>query len=243
MNVPYIEGDWFAVPLRGGGYAVGLIARLDPKIHSILGYFFGPRRTDIPKISSAHGYTPEDAVLICICGDLGLVQREWSIIGHQQPWNRTVWFGLALERGGTAAPMREGIDQQREARLQDYLGREPLWGAGAVEIRLDTLLPRTDPAVHVEDQHPAETHDTVHAEPSVDHILYYHTQEAAEGVAKHLRQLGYQVQVRTSTDGQWDVIAARAQPLSEDDFDETCDMLEELTASTGGQYDGYERDV
>ena len=36
----YREGDWFAVPLRDGGYAAGLIARANPK-GVLLGYFFG----------------------------------------------------------------------------------------------------------------------------------------------------------------------------------------------------------
>lgn len=32
------EGDWFAVPLRKGGYAVGLIAHANPD-GVLLGYF------------------------------------------------------------------------------------------------------------------------------------------------------------------------------------------------------------
>ena len=28
-KLPYDEGDWAAVPLEGGGYALGLIARMD----------------------------------------------------------------------------------------------------------------------------------------------------------------------------------------------------------------------
>ncbi len=30
----YEEGDWFAVPLRNGGYALGVVARLDGKVDS-----------------------------------------------------------------------------------------------------------------------------------------------------------------------------------------------------------------
>jgi len=40
----YSEGDWFAVPLRGGGFAAGVIARAMPRKEGVLlGYFFGPR--------------------------------------------------------------------------------------------------------------------------------------------------------------------------------------------------------
>lgn len=42
----YREGSRFAVPLRQGGYAVGLVARVNPR-GVLLGYFFGPRH-DVP---------------------------------------------------------------------------------------------------------------------------------------------------------------------------------------------------
>jgi hypothetical protein len=40
---PYPEGDWFVVPLRRSGFAVGMIIRANPKA-ALLGCLFGPRR-------------------------------------------------------------------------------------------------------------------------------------------------------------------------------------------------------
>ena len=43
----YREGDWFAVPSRDGGFAVGVIARANPG-GVLLGYSFGTLRSEIP---------------------------------------------------------------------------------------------------------------------------------------------------------------------------------------------------
>ncbi len=48
QNLPYQEGDWFAVPLRSGGYGVGLVARA-PGNGIVLGCFFGTRYDTLPK--------------------------------------------------------------------------------------------------------------------------------------------------------------------------------------------------
>lgn len=42
----YKEGDWFAVPLGGAGYALGLVARVGRR-GVTFGYFFGPRRVTL----------------------------------------------------------------------------------------------------------------------------------------------------------------------------------------------------
>jgi hypothetical protein len=49
-KLPDSEGDGFAVPLRDGGYAIGVVARMDRK-GSVLGYFFGPRYDEPPKLA------------------------------------------------------------------------------------------------------------------------------------------------------------------------------------------------
>jgi hypothetical protein len=52
----YNEGDWFAVPLREGGFAIGVIARVMPRKEGVvLGYFFGPRRNAVPTVEEAQG--------------------------------------------------------------------------------------------------------------------------------------------------------------------------------------------
>ncbi|GAB3682864.1 hypothetical protein GCM10028814_20400 [Angustibacter aerolatus] len=53
----YGPGSWFAVPLRTEGFAVGLVAR-GPRRLGVCGYFFGPRRADVPEAHELSGLTP-----------------------------------------------------------------------------------------------------------------------------------------------------------------------------------------
>jgi hypothetical protein len=71
-KVQYREGDWFAVPLRGGGFGLGLIARANPG-GVLLGYFFGPLRSEVPKLEDVASLRPGDAVLVRKFGHLGIV--------------------------------------------------------------------------------------------------------------------------------------------------------------------------
>ncbi|MGH9822314.1 MAG: Imm26 family immunity protein [Blastocatellia bacterium] len=50
-KLPYVEGDWFAVPLDDQGYALGMIARARPRGRMLFGYFIGPRRREAPALA------------------------------------------------------------------------------------------------------------------------------------------------------------------------------------------------
>lgn len=89
-RVQYSEGDWFAVPLRQGGYALGLIARLNQE-GILLGYFFGPRHDELPDIKDIRQLRAEDAVLVGRFGHLGLKQGKWPILGRADEWHRKEW--------------------------------------------------------------------------------------------------------------------------------------------------------
>jgi hypothetical protein len=86
----YGEGDWFAVPLRTGGYAVGLVARANPD-GVLLGYFFGPRCEELSSLKGVQGLTPDGAVLVGKFGHLGLRNGKWPVLGRLAGWNRTAW--------------------------------------------------------------------------------------------------------------------------------------------------------
>src|SRR5260221_8716321 len=90
VRVSYHEGDWFAVPLREGGFGVGLVARANPG-GVLLGYFFGPKRAGVPVLGELTGLKVTDAVLVRKFGHLGLVQGKWPIVGHFDCWNRRGW--------------------------------------------------------------------------------------------------------------------------------------------------------
>jgi hypothetical protein len=115
----YGEGDWFAVPLREGGFAVGVIARAMPHKEGILlGYFFGPRRDDVPTLDELKSLSASDAVLVDRFGHLGLVRGTWPLLGRIDGWDRGAWptpaFGRFEEltgrpsRSSTTTPTRTG---------------------------------------------------------------------------------------------------------------------------------------
>ncbi|WP_198432657.1 immunity 26/phosphotriesterase HocA family protein [Burkholderia ubonensis] len=90
-RLPYSEGTWFAVPLRTGGYAIGVVARMAPKGKIVLAYFFGPKCDAVPALSEVEGLKPTDAIKCVRLGDLGMVNGEWPIIGASPGWAREDW--------------------------------------------------------------------------------------------------------------------------------------------------------
>jgi Immunity protein 26 len=109
-RLPYSEGSVFLVPLEGGGYARGVVARYAPKGKILLGYFFGPR---IEPDSDMHldSLDAEDSVLRLLFGDLGLIKNEWPIIGNIPNWDPTKW------------PMIETIRRDALGQLRPVLVR------------------------------------------------------------------------------------------------------------------------
>jgi hypothetical protein len=147
----YGEGDWFGIPLRTGGFGLGLIARASSS-GILLGYFFGPRSWQQPTKDGSTGLTKEDAVLTARFGDLNLKQGEWPIIGKDTNWDRDKWpvpiFIRPEQLSGRTYRVFYGDDElgrPAEERLilpDASIGGPPdlLYGAGAVEKTLTRLL-------------------------------------------------------------------------------------------------------
>ena len=89
-KINYSEGDCFAVPLCDGGFALGVVARLDKK-KGVLGYFFAPKYASVDEIVITPDIIPEKTIHVKNFGDLGLVTCEWKIIGKINPWIREDW--------------------------------------------------------------------------------------------------------------------------------------------------------
>jgi hypothetical protein len=70
VHIRYREGQWFAIPLRKEGYALGIIVRGCYKTKGGLGYFFGPKYAEIPNDEATWEKKPEEAILIARFGDL-----------------------------------------------------------------------------------------------------------------------------------------------------------------------------
>lgn len=150
MRLPYAEGTAFLVPLDGGGVARGVAVRVSPRGKVLLGYFFGPRLGSSAEFSW-DGLQPAAAVLRLRCGDLGLVNGDWPIVGQVPGWNRAMWPMPDFVRRdplGRLPPLLvrySDYDPQRidcEIPIQDDegLGNQSLSGAGAVATRLNKLL-------------------------------------------------------------------------------------------------------
>jgi hypothetical protein len=89
-SIVYSEGDWFLVPLITGDFAIGVIARMDSK-GIVFGYFFGPKRNNIPSEEEIKNLSPSTSILITRFGDLGLLKGSWPIISQTKAWNRANW--------------------------------------------------------------------------------------------------------------------------------------------------------
>jgi len=91
-HIKYSEGEWFAVPLKDSGYALGIIARGSHKVKGPhLGYFFGPRYKDIPDEQETWRKQPSEAILIAWFGPLGILRGTWPLILSTRPFRREEW--------------------------------------------------------------------------------------------------------------------------------------------------------
>jgi hypothetical protein len=148
-KINYKQGTYFAVPLRGGGYGIGVVARA--KKACILGYFFGPRREFIPKLDEVLMLEPNSAVSVLRVGDLGLVKGEWPIIGEAKSWKQENWpMPVFIRREpitlrnwlvyySNTDPSKV-ISEVRETHDRPDLLPDSLSGYGAAEIKLTKLL-------------------------------------------------------------------------------------------------------
>jgi Immunity protein 26 len=149
----YREGDWFAVPLRGGGFAAGIIARAMPRKEGVLlGYFFGPRRDRVPTLDELSALSASDAAFVERFGDLGILDGTWPLVGHADKWDRDAWptpaFGRLEELTGRAFKViYDDADPNRVIREERIdpselasMPKDGLSGAGAVERILTRVL-------------------------------------------------------------------------------------------------------
>ena len=90
------EGDGFAVPLRIGGYCVGLVARTNNK-GLVYGYFFAPRYLTVADIDVTM-IVQTSIVYRGKFGDLGINEGQWPLIGSLPNWTPRDWLFPPLVR-------------------------------------------------------------------------------------------------------------------------------------------------
>ncbi len=153
MATPYKEGDVFAVPLRTGGYAIGVIARVSAdKSGGLLGYFYEKKFESVPSMDSIGSLNPDKAVRVLKFGDLSLLKKEWPVIGSVPRWERKNWPLPAFVRKDDLSKKAWRIhysDDNIHEVIGEYpepfdssLERDALFGAGAIELLLTKLAHR-----------------------------------------------------------------------------------------------------
>lgn len=151
MIVPYKEGSVFVVPLRSGGYAIGVVARISTENSGgLLGYFFGPKFESLPSGDVIGSLDPSKAIRVLMFGDLSLLNKDWPIIGSIANWSREEWpmpdfvrkddiskkaWRVRYSDGNLLEPISEYPEPYDSA-----LERDSAFGAGAVELLLTRLL-------------------------------------------------------------------------------------------------------
>lgn len=150
MKHKYSEGTWFAVPLRNGGFATGIVTRKSPKGGIIVAHYFGPRMDAPSTMEEVGSFSATHALITLRSGDISIKNGLWPIIGHAPNFSRQEWptplFIRKQDIGGKAYAM--AYDDQDVSVLLDeepiaYDANLPpggLHGDGAVELILTSAL-------------------------------------------------------------------------------------------------------
>ena len=149
-KLPYREGTWFAVPLEGGGFGTGIVARSGPRGRILLAYFFGPKRSSVPALAEVESLKAQDAVLAIKISDLGLFKGMWPIIGNAEVWQRSDWpMPVFVRREGRYAwlvhyaddyPNRVEAEEPAPPNFEAHLRIDSIYGFGAAEFHLTKAL-------------------------------------------------------------------------------------------------------
>lgn len=152
----YGEGSWFAVPLKGAGFAAGIAARIGSHGNA-LGYFFGPRRPSPPGLADVMELSAAQSLLVGIFSPLGIESGNWPLLGSAHEWDRDAWpmpvFLRHEELSGRSfrvyyddSDLDKRPREERMATRTKVAGHpDQLMGSGYVEARLSGMLPQVSP--------------------------------------------------------------------------------------------------
>ena len=118
MAIPYREGQFFLLPVERGAYAVGLIARAPVRGGVLLGYFFGPRRSQAPVSQWLNALHPQQAALVCRFKDAALYRGDWKVIGDLEPFTRAAWPVPAFHRFDGSVTHVPGNDAVQDWKVE-----------------------------------------------------------------------------------------------------------------------------
>lgn len=147
------EGDVFAVPLRQGGYGIGLIAREHKTI--TLGYFFKKNYLSVPEEVDVAGINKWEVALIGKFSTMGIENGEWPLLKTTFKFNREQWPIPVLKMQDPLSEKYFAViyddtlfNEERHLITKeeaDKLFGHGLYGYGALEKKLSSIL--AEPAV------------------------------------------------------------------------------------------------
>lgn len=142
------EGDVFVVPLRQGGYGIGLIAREHKTI--TLGYFFDKIYSTVPEVLDTTDIDKWKVTLIGKFSTMGIENGEWPLIKTIINYDRNEWPIPILKM---QHPITEQyfaviyddtlINEERQLITEEEaekLFSHGLYGYGALEKKLSAIL-------------------------------------------------------------------------------------------------------
>jgi hypothetical protein len=88
LKIP--NGTCFLVPLKGGGFARGIVARNSNK-GLMFGYFFGPALAAVCDLQAFENLSSGEEVMRSLFGDLGFRRKEWKILGLLPRFDQIIW--------------------------------------------------------------------------------------------------------------------------------------------------------
>jgi hypothetical protein len=130
---------------------MGVVARKPKGGKILLGYFFGPRRVEIPHPDEIETLKVGDATLVGLFGDLGLINGSWTLVpGPARLWNRADWPIPPLARMDATSSrasiieysddLKEVLSTPTDAGIAAKLFKDGVMGIGFVEAILEKTL-------------------------------------------------------------------------------------------------------
>ena len=97
---------------------MGLVARIAHKGRTVpFGYFFGPRRAEIPALDEMANLQPSMAILLKKFGTVDLDNGRWKVLGRLPDWDREQWLMPSFLRKSIDTPTAKIITYDQDNPL------------------------------------------------------------------------------------------------------------------------------
>lgn len=143
----YKPGDLFLVPLRSGGFGIGIIVRINKSV--ILGFFWEKKFDTHPEYIDTSELKKSNVFWIKQFSSAGLDIGSWKMIGHYPSFNQTEWGVPRFLReispfGKYLISYNDNLEEIESIKVDDSfndnLPVDGVAGYGSIEISLSKYL-------------------------------------------------------------------------------------------------------